>query len=152
KGSVDIRGRFPDRIGEQELIVVASDKQGGVGLARRTVELSQPVFVEADLLSPLVAGERIHVPAVVHNHTEARASFEVTLRAGAGERAGRVEVPAGGRAAVDLPLKIDRVGRAKIAVRAVGAGHDDRVLRDVTVAPRGIPLTSIQTATARSGT
>jgi hypothetical protein len=152
KGAVDIRGRLPDRMGEQELIVVASDKNGGVGLTRRTVEVRQPVFVEADVPSPAIAGELIHVPVVVHNGTAALADFAVELQAGAGKHQGRIAVAAGGTGAVDLPLAVDRPGSSQIVVRTVGAGHDDRVLRDIAVVPRGIALTTVDSAALSGGT
>ena len=151
RGDVDIRGRLPDRIGEQELIVVASDNKGGVGVARRAIEVTQPVFVQADIPSPAIAGESIQIPAVVHNHTKSAAKFTVELSAGAGSHEGEVDVAAGGTGAVDLPLTVARPGSAQISVRAQGAGHDDRVLRDIVVAPRGIPLVQVKHAILTGG-
>ena len=146
-GKAPIKGAVPDRIGAQELIVVASDGDGGVGVARETIAVQQPVHVHAELPIALVAGERIEVPAVVTNSTKSAASFEVSLGGGKAKQSQTVKVAAGKRGAVALPLRAERAGSMKLNVRATGAGHDDRVVRDVRVNPVGLAVPSVQTAT-----
>ena len=151
KGLVDIRGRFPDTIGEQELIVVASDKRGGVGMVRTPVRVTQPVFIEADLPAPAVVGDEVWVPAVVHNSTERPASFAVELNTEAGGKHSRsLTVASGAAGATALPLRVNALGPTDVQVRAVGAGHDDRVVRRIDVAARGVPIARLQSATLSS--
>jgi hypothetical protein len=146
-GSVDIQGRLPDRIGEQELIVVASDKKGGVGMKRAVVDVSQPVFVQANVPTPAVVGETVKVPAIVRNGTKKSASFAVELGGAGAKKKGQITVAGQGTGAIDLPLRFDSVGKSQITVRAVGAGHDDRVIRNIAIVPRGVPITTVQHAT-----
>lgn len=142
-GKAPIKGAVPDRIGAQELIVVASDGDGGVGIARETIAVRQPVHVHAELPVALVAGEQLEVPALVTNSTESGASFEVAL----GKQTRTVTVDAGKRGAVALPLKASRAGSMTLDVRAAGAGHDDRVQRSIRVDPAGLAVPTVQTAT-----
>lgn len=143
EGKAPITGAVPDRIGAQELIVVASDGDGGVGIARETIAVRQPVHVHAELPVALVAGEQLEIPALVTNSTPSAASFEVAL----GKQSRTVQVDAGKRGVVALPLKASRAGSMKLDVRAVGAGHDDRMLRSIRVDPAGLAVPTVQTAT-----
>jgi len=140
-GAAPIKGTIPDRIGAQELIVVASDKDGGVGLAREKIVVLQPVHVQAELPVALVAGEQLEIPALVTNATHTEETFEVGL----GKHTQSVKVEASGRSAVALPLTAKQAGTMKLSIRATGAGHDDRVQREVRVDPAGLAVPSSQT-------
>ncbi|HZO14660.1 MAG TPA: alpha-2-macroglobulin family protein, partial [Polyangiaceae bacterium] len=146
KGTVDIRGRFPDSIGEQELIVVASDKRGGVGLVRKPVRVTQPVFIEADLPSPAIAGEEVWLPARVHNLTDRDGTFTLEL----GNQRRGLAIAKGAAGAAHMPLRMVAVGQQEVQLRAVGGGHDDRVVRRIEVAPRGVPIARVRSATLTS--
>jgi MG2 domain/Alpha-2-macroglobulin family len=143
-GTVAIRGRFPDSIGEQELIVVASDKRGGVGVVRQPVAVQQPVHVRADLPA-LVAGEEVEIAAVVQNDTAQAAAFEVEFTAGGGHvQRRKLQIAAKAQGAVALPFSAAKPGELSMTLRAVGAGFDDRVARQVTVSPAGAPVDEVQ--------
>src|SRR5690606_11552292 len=78
-GTLALTTTLPDAIGEQELILVASDRRGGVGVARERVRVSQPVHVDLGLPAQLIAGETVELPLFVSNHSGRDGQFEVEL-------------------------------------------------------------------------
>jgi hypothetical protein len=151
KGAVDIRGELPDTVGDQELIVVASDQQGGVGMARQPLHVTQPVYVDAELPSPAIAGEQIWVAAVVHNATAQAADFVLESALDATSAPARtLTVQAQSSAAAAVALRFGAPGTSTVRLRAAGAGYDDRVERRIEVVARGIPVSHVRTATVSS--
>ncbi len=70
---------LPEALGEQELIVVASDRAGGVGMARKRVKLTQPLMVRSDLPRVMVANDKIEVGIFVRNMTGKKLGAEIRL-------------------------------------------------------------------------
>jgi len=78
-GRVELSIKMPEAITEQELIAVASDKQGGLGLLRKAVRVSKPLFARSDLPRTLTAGDRIEAGVYVHNSSDQDLEARVVL-------------------------------------------------------------------------
>lgn len=150
-GSATIHGNIPDQISEQELIVVASDKRGGVGVARHTIAVRQPVHIRAQLPASMIVGEKLQLPLVVTNTTDKAAEFTVGLVAD-GNKSGqtKAKLGAGKRTAVTLPLVATTPGRLGVRATVGGAGHSDTAFREVNVRAAGVPVDTVQSTTLTS--
>jgi hypothetical protein len=142
-GKAKIRARLPDRIGEQELVVVASDRDGGVGIARERIAVTQAVFVEADLPELAIAGEHIEIPVVVHNGTSIGDAFRVALSSGGEKRNARVHVAGNATGSARLELVTPRAGTASVTIEAKGESIRDVAIEDVAVAPAGVAVPGV---------
>lgn len=140
QGVLDVRTRLPETIGEQELIVVASDARGGVGVRRERVRVSQPVHVGLDLPARLIAGEQVELPVIVTNSTSDALDFVASLRAPGIDRSAPVRVEAKGRRGVALPLSAADPGVIEVRARAAGGSYDDTLVQRVDVDGRGVPI------------
>jgi len=99
RGRAALEIKLPETLGQSELIVVASDRRGGVGLLRRVVKLTQPLLVQSDLPRVASAGDRLQVGVLVRNTTGDKLTAEVSLEGeGLGIHPARrqVEIPARG--------------------------------------------------------
>ncbi len=149
-GEAKIRARLPDRMGEQELVVVASDRQGGVGIARGRVTVKQDMFVEADLPDVAIAGERVEIPVVVHNGTSKADAFALSLATGdAAAKRASVRAGAGATGSALLELAPASAGRTAVTIAAEGAGHRDSAKEDVDVVPPGVAVAGTIAAVAK---
>ncbi len=149
KGEVSIRGRLPDQMGEQELVVVASDKHGGVGLARKTLEIDQEIYGRAQLPTTTVVGESLSIPVMVHNGTATAGRFDVGAKIGKRRSTASLTVPAHGDASVEVPLRFDRAGHRalRLTTSPHGGTPADIVSRKVRVTPAGVALPDRRSAT-----
>ena len=136
----DLTTLLPDAISEQEFIIVASDENGGVGLLRKRVEVTQPVFVRADFPERLRAGESVAVPVVVHNRTPTPRDFSIELAvAGQAALSKPLTVAPRSVAATVFDVLVKKPGPASYRIQAKTPGHEDHVTGKVEVAPQGVP-------------
>ncbi len=139
-GKASLTFKLPEALTEQELIVMASDKRGGLGLLRRGIKVSQPLFVRSDLPRSLVAGDRIEAGVLVNNTTGKPLSVLVSIEATGLtiEPASRkIEVPASGSAAARFAISADRPGQVRYTVTAQAGERGDSERRTLAVRPRG---------------
>jgi hypothetical protein len=144
-GEARVKATLPDTIGEQEIVVVASDRRGGVGVARKRVLVDQDLFVEADLPDVVVAGESIDIPIVVHNRGKAKVAVDVALQS----RHEAMTIAKNDVGATRLPLGSLPAGKHPVVVQATAnATRIDRVEREIVVVPAGVPIRSVRSAVA----
>lgn len=142
-GSAKFKVRAPEMISSQELVVVASDAHGGVGLARKRIKVSQEVFVQSDFPAILRVGEQVSVPLLVHNNTEQPASFEVTLDApglDAKLLGQSLELGAKARGVLYAQVSPKVPGDYIYTAKLVGGGYEDTFSASARVLPAGVPL------------
>lgn len=139
-GETRFEARLPEGTGEQELVVVASDREGGVGIARRTIAVTQPLFVRPDLPDTMIEGERVEVPVVVHNRT-AR-SEDVAVALSAGDEVARAQLVVGSmdEGRVVVPLTAPGAGSSRVRVEARGKHEQDAAVHTMRVQPRGVAI------------
>lgn len=142
-GSAKFKVRAPETISSQELVVVASDHQGGVGLARKRISVTQEVFIQADLPAIIRAGEQVKVPLLVQNNTDQGGRFEATLDAPGLEAkllSPSVELGPREQGVIWAQLSPKEPGDYLYTAKLVGAGHEDTFRASARVLPSGVPI------------
>ena len=79
EGSVQLSPKLPDAITQQQLIVVASDARGGVGIKRQSIPVTQSLWARADFPKTMRPGDTLMVPVVVQNTSKAAAEVSLTF-------------------------------------------------------------------------
>ncbi|NMC71976.1 MAG: hypothetical protein GYA57_18240 [Myxococcales bacterium] len=149
------RGAFSaelsDAITVQNVSVVASDRRGGIGVARADVPVRQDLYVRADVPAALVEGDAIEVPVAVRNLSEGprevRVTFEATGIVARGEPQ-TLAVAAGETGVATFALEAPRPGTWTWSASAETEGWTDVERREVLVRPRGEPETTWMEGTA----
>ena len=141
---VTIEGTLPDTITDQELLIVASDQHGGVGVARKTIRVDQALWTCLHLPALLEVGALITVPITVTNSTKEEGEFTLSLR---GEEEGleaRLETRSvllgpGRSTTVMAQMRALRPSRALGYTLSVeGGGAKDVVKATIGSAPSGV--------------
>ncbi len=70
----------PQTIGEHQINVLASDRRGGIALARATLTVRQPLSVRADVPENLAEGTEATVAVVAHNSANSAVEVDLSLR------------------------------------------------------------------------
>jgi uncharacterized protein YfaS (alpha-2-macroglobulin family) len=127
----DARGRgrlrlpYSGSLSELSLVARASARNGGVGQAELPLDAAAPVSVRLHVPSRLAVGDAVLARAEIRNRTDAPQTVTLLLSADGlelpGARRQAVQVPAQGRAWVDLPLKTLRPGKHSVRVAVEGA-------------------------------
>ena len=145
-GPFSTQTEVPDSMAEQEVIVVASDRQGGVGLTRHTVLVTQPLFAQAHLPDVLRAGDQLRVPLLVRNTTDRDLTASIAIKApglkmALATEAKEVTIKAKGQALVPLELRADTPGTHLYQISVLAPGFGDLVAGQLHVSPAGVPHT-----------
>jgi hypothetical protein len=127
RASVDFT--LPDSIAAWRVEAVAHSSDGRFGEGQARIEVSQPFFVELDLPTQLTAGDKMQLPVTLvdarqnpEGTTQVEVSVETDGGLDVGESIAPVELEAGGRQVVLLPIEATSVGEASLEVRARLAG------------------------------
>ena len=153
-GSAELSGVMPDAITTQEIAIVASDANGGVGVLRVPVQVTQPLFVQADLPDRLTVGDQLEARALVQNLTDEAQTVTVSFESDSLEAerdSVRVEVPARGVAVAMFPIHAVHPGPTEYRVTATGPGFSDSENREIWVRPFGAPDVAAQVADLHGG-
>jgi MG2 domain/Alpha-2-macroglobulin family len=154
-GRLTHRFRLPDAISRQTLLLVASDKQGGVGVLRRTVTISMPVAIRAAIPPKMVATDELELVALVRNYTTQplRLTFAVTATGLKVLKApGLVSVAPQAERRVRIRIKATHVGIARLRLTARAGTLGDIVERTLEVLPSGRGRVTTHRATVHKGT
>ncbi len=135
--------RVPETIGEHQINVLASDRQGGIALARATLTVRQPLYVRADVPDTLTAGDVATVTLVARNITDSPVEVDFALRAPHWTveplEPAHATVAARGQRAVRYRVTAQRAGRARYEAEARAASLVDVLRADTWVRPAGSP-------------
>ncbi len=71
---------MPDSITTQKLSILASDKEGYIGLMRKDIKVTQPLFIKSTFPAAMVAGDKISAQAVIRNLTDKKISCNAVLK------------------------------------------------------------------------
>lgn len=146
-GRASLSAGLPDAITRQQFTLVASDANGGVGVLRHSLTVTQPLFVQADLPDALIAGDQVDARVLVQNLGEAPQTVELTLNSDqltvhGGART--IEVAPGAVGFATFQVTATEVGRFEFEATASGSAHRDTERRSVWVRPAGEPVVSLQ--------
>lgn len=152
-GGSPLSVRVPETIGEHQLNVLASDRQGGVALARASLTVRQPIYVRADVPESLTAGDLAEVIVVARNATDQQVELDLSLRASQWTveplDPTHVTAPARGQATARFRVRANAPGRARYEVEARGAALVDVLRADTWVRPAGTSTHERRTETLR---
>ncbi|MBL8684499.1 MAG: hypothetical protein JNK05_35320 [Myxococcales bacterium] len=147
--------RVPDTIGEHQINVLASDRQGGIALARATLTVRQPLYVRADVPESLTAGDVATVTVVARNASENPVDLDLSLRAPQWTieplDATHVTVAARGQGTARFRVRAINAGPVRYEAEARGASMVDTLRADAWVRPSGTATHERVTATLRAG-
>jgi hypothetical protein len=142
-GRLAHRFKAPQTLSRHDLILVASDREGGVGLLRRTLTVARTLSVSFDLPPRMVAGDVASATAEIRNRTRRRLAATLSvrhrglelLRAPAGAR---LALAPGQRITVPLRVRALRAGVARLELALVkpGGGLVDGERAEIQVVPR----------------
>jgi hypothetical protein len=144
-GSLSLAGSLPDSVTVQQITIVASDANGGVGVLRRNIRVTQPLFVRSDLPDTLIVGDAIGARVAVQNQTDAAQQVDVAIVSEGLEIADgptTIEVPANGTAVAVFDIVASRPGEYHFTISARTDGAADVEARTIWVRPRGYPAVS----------
>ncbi len=136
-GRAEVPVKLPDNLTRYRVtaVAVAGGRHFGKGDAAITARL--PLMVRPSAPRFLNFGDRLELPVVLQNQTEAPLDVEVavrasnlTLTAGAGRR---LRVPAGDRVEVRFPAAAESAGTARFAVAAATPGFADAASGELPV-------------------
>ena len=142
-GKASLTFRLPESLTEQELIAVASDKRGGLALLRKTIKVTQPLFVRSDLPRTLTLGDKIQAGVLVNNTTGKPLSARVSIQAPGlkiSPLSRQVAIPASGSAVAQFSIEAKKPGPSPYTVEARAGELSDGEKRTLDVRPRGIGI------------
>jgi hypothetical protein len=147
--------RVPETIGEHQFNVLASDRQGGIALARATLTVRQPLYVRADVPETLTVGDVATVTLVARNNSENPVELDLALRSTQWTVAAldptHVTAPARGHATARFRVTATQPGRARYEAEARNASVTDLLRADTWVRPAGSPSHERVTESVRAG-
>jgi len=127
---------------------VASDAfsgNGALGAGTVTIDSVEPFYLEPKLPLHVTVGDRIDLPLGIVNATSTSTPMHdvaVSIRTPKGVARGgdepTAQIAANGRVRQMLPLLIREAGGGEISIAAHASGYSDKVIRTLTVHPRGL--------------
>jgi len=148
-GRLTHRFGLPDAISRQTLVLVASDSQGGVGVLRKTITISQPVAIRASVPPKVVANDELELVAQVRNYTTRPLRLDLSITATGLDvlkAPNQVTVAPGTSRPVRIRIKATRVGNARLRLAARSGAKGDLVERTLRVLPSGRPAVTTRRA------
>ena len=154
-GKTTVSVQFPDAITVQQVILMATDKNGNVGLVRKDVEVRQDFFIQSGLPATLTVGDTLKVGALIQNLSGDKSSVMATLSS---ENLGIL-----GPAAIPLTVENEESAAALWTITAhkpgwttfrITAGNtkfSDPEERRIFVRPAGSPAVSVEKGTLANG-
>ena len=154
RGSASMSARLPDAITRQQLTVVASDAQGGVGIGRVSVVVDQPLVVRADLPAELEDGVATEVQVMVTNRSDEALDVEVALVSDNLEvtplEDGVLRVETGDNARRRFRVRALRPGPVSFEASAIADEVGDVFRGEIFSAPTGEPIRVTHEGTTRA--
>jgi alpha-2-macroglobulin len=136
-GHASVKVKLPDSLTRYRVMAVAAAGAKQFGKGETTLTARLPIMVRPSPPRFLNFGDRLELPIVVQNQTDAPLSVDVGVRArnldlleGGGRR---ISVPAQDRVEVRFPAAAARAGRARFQVGAVAGSLADAAVVDFPV-------------------
>ena len=155
-GKTSIAVEFPDAITVQQVILMASDKNGNLGLVRHNVEVRQDFFIQSGLPATMTVGDTLQVGALVQNMSGSKAAVMASLSADnlsiLGPAVVPVEVENEASAPVAWTVTAGKAGWATFEIAAGSERFRDTEKRRIFVRPAGEPDLGLERGELSSGT
>ena len=141
-GAAPLSATLPDEITRQQIALVASDANGGVGVLRSSIQVTQPLFVRADLPDALIVGDMVAARVVAYNYGEEAQAVTLSLSSEdvlVHTAPVTVEIDPGGVGVGTFNISAHRAGRFEYTVQGQSAERIDGETRQIWVRPSGRP-------------
>ena len=152
-GETTFSGTMPDAMTRQEILIVASDGNGGVGVHRESVTVTQPLYVQLEAPDVMVDGDVARVGLFVQNRAEGSVAGQTTLSVSGGAATPAsveaFETTTGSLAVVWYDVVATSPGPMTLTGSASGEGVSDGQELSIWVDPRGAPTTEIVSGAVR---
>ncbi len=129
QGRATISVKLPDSLTRYRVMVVAVAGDNEFGSAESTITAALPLTVRPSAPTFLNFGDRLELPVLLQNQTDAPLTTDVVIQAAnlkvTGAAGQQVTVPARGRIEVRFPVAADQAGTAKFRVAAVSGAAAD---------------------------
>jgi uncharacterized protein YfaS (alpha-2-macroglobulin family) len=126
-GHAQVPVKLPDNLTRYRVMAVAAAGSRQFGQGESAITARLPIMVRPSAPRFLNFGDRLEMPVVVQNQTDAPVEVDVAMRAtnarltaGAGRR---VKVAANDRAEIRFPMSAEEAGRARFQFAAVASGN-----------------------------
>lgn len=143
KGRAELKFKMADNITTWKMYVIASNKDGKIGVAEKEVTAFQSFFVDLDPPKFLTVGDEIFLPTQVRNYTDKRQKVDVTMAradwfSALGADKQQIDVDAGNSKNAVFGFKAATAVKAgKQRVMAIAQTDSDAIEKPVTVRPDG---------------
>lgn len=141
-GRATVSVPMADSISTWRLTAIGHDQNGDLGVAEKAVPVFKEVFIDTNLPPHLSVGDEIEIPVVVHNYSRTAQDTRLTVldhegfsaesRSFQGIRLGPND---GGF--VRFRFRAEKIGRASVAVSAMGGGSRDAIRRETEIRANG---------------
>ena len=156
KGQCTINVKFPDSITVQRLSLVATDREGGLGVLHKDIVVSQDIFIHPDMPAVMTIGDEVRIAALVKNTTETPCRATVSIDSGElqiqGDRSADVELSGRQEQALSWTVRAQRCGPCEFTVQAHNESFEDSEKRVLFVRPAGFPLIRTVEGSLTAGT
>ncbi|MBN2443793.1 MAG: hypothetical protein JXJ04_20700 [Spirochaetales bacterium] len=143
KAKVDIT--LPEEITTQKLSILASDKHGFIGLVKKEIRVTQPLFIRADFPAAMTKGDTITAKALLRNLSDAPLSCTATLES--------KDLNIRGKETIDISLKAGEITHVAweiqgttcgsnsytVSIRTKGGKFSDAEQKSLYILPQGDP-------------
>ncbi|MBP6005020.1 MAG: carboxypeptidase regulatory-like domain-containing protein [Pyrinomonadaceae bacterium] len=142
-GKAELKFKMADNITTWKMYVIASNKDGKIGVAEKEITAFQSFFVDLDPPKFLTVGDEIFLPTQVRNYTDKRQKVDVTMAradwfSALGADKQQIDVDAGNSKNAVFGFKAaTSVKAGKQRVTAIAQTDSDAIEKPVTVRPDG---------------
>lgn len=147
--------KIPDSITIQRLSIMASDKQGGIGLLQKDIQVRQELFVRSGLPAVITLGDTLVVSAYVRNFSGKKQNCSVSLFSKEleilSEKTLKIDVDNGDTGVATWQIRSSRCGPANFSVKVAAGDSSDREDRKVFVQPAGEASIALQKGVVEKG-
>jgi hypothetical protein len=156
-GKATVTLDMADSITDWRVSTLAHTLAGKLGGGIGSVRVFQEFFVDIDFPATLTRGDQVSFPVAVYNYLTVPQTVRLQLEAGdwytaTGETTRDVALAPGQVTSVRFPVRVDKVGRRVLTVKATGGQRSDAVARSVLVVPEGKLVATASSAAIAAGT
>jgi len=142
-GKAKLSVQMPDAITTQKLSILATDKEGFIGLLRKDIKVVQPLFIRAAFPAIMILGDNIKVAALVRNLTNNEITGTANLFSDdlkiLSNKEITVRIPKNEGAVVEWEISGKECGPNEFTVSVKTANFSDSEQKNIFVLPAGEP-------------
>jgi len=144
KGEAFISVQMPEEITTQKLSIVATDKNGFIGLLQKDIKVTQPLFVRATFPATMTLGDEIIVQALIKNLTNKEITCKANLISGdlkiLTSKKVSLKIQKNDATVVEWKIKSTHCGKNEFTVSCETSKFIDSEQKSIFVLPAGEPV------------